>query len=785
MRTRKFEKCLTQTGDDNMLNVSFESLHKDSASKNDMIKKYANQYSKLKSQINKVVHNLQNKILSCDPLHLLRFSQDNMLDNKIGISSEFQQLGFESIAIDRFTEYVQSIYVSGSLHVSVQYDNENDEFNGILKDYIDLFQLLHEYYFSLASKWRVENKYDKNLIDNILEAQLMYGVRGKRYQFVEKKYFTALLIPHDEVFNQLFGLNAKEIIKGIVKLQHALSQGRFDAFNNLIKMFDEFQSADEENIESYIEKQYEIGQGLASKAFGNDLNNVIYVTGWPEQFVKEFSYECGQDTSFFSHEEYAGWPAIDLPVQKRPFIKIDEQYYCFDYYSFVDNFYRAIQKTVTRLLPDYRWSDGQQKASEEMVANIFEKILPGCRIYQNNFYPQNKSTKNMAENDLLVIYYDVIIVVEVKAGSFVWTAPFTDFDSHIRSYKTLVEKADSQCKRTYDYLRSNNIAILYNENQSEKVQISMNFVHDIYTMSVTMDNIGEFAAKAEKLKFLKLKCNTISVGVDDLMVYQNYFDSPLNFLHYLKQRRMATQNETLALNDELDHLGLYIKHNCYALPDDSHKPFNMKFFLGYREDLDTYFCQLYHPKLNPKKPIQIIPKHFEQMIDWLNASELNNKIRVANYLLDFSSDAKEALNNKIEYTLKRQLVTHHSSVISVSGRDDMDLRYTCFVHLEGEKDFSAQEKSDYTLSTMLWNGENNRVQICLKYSKEGKIRDIAYTYLTLLDIPSERKSILYEKGKERAKKRIKWFQMENNRKIGRNELCPCGSGKKYKKCCGR
>ena len=23
------------------------------------------------------------------------------------------------------------------------------------------------------------------------------------------------------------------------------------------------------------------------------------------------------------------------------------------------------------------------------------------------------------------------------------------------------------------------------------------------------------------------------------------------------------------------------------------------------------------------------------------------------------------------------------------------------------------------------------------------------------------------------------------KKVGRNELCPCGSGKKYKKCCGR
>lgn len=26
---------------------------------------------------------------------------------------------------------------------------------------------------------------------------------------------------------------------------------------------------------------------------------------------------------------------------------------------------------------------------------------------------------------------------------------------------------------------------------------------------------------------------------------------------------------------------------------------------------------------------------------------------------------------------------------------------------------------------------------------------------------------------------------EYNKKVGRNDLCPCGSGKKYKKCCGR
>ncbi len=28
-------------------------------------------------------------------------------------------------------------------------------------------------------------------------------------------------------------------------------------------------------------------------------------------------------------------------------------------------------------------------------------------------------------------------------------------------------------------------------------------------------------------------------------------------------------------------------------------------------------------------------------------------------------------------------------------------------------------------------------------------------------------------------------QQHKKKKIGRNEPCPCGSGKKYKRCCGR
>ena len=292
---------------------------------------------------------------------------------------------------------------------------------------------------------------------------------------------------------------------------------------------------------------------------------VCSITGWPEQFVRELSFGLGADNSFFDHPEYPGWPIIDLPIQKRPFIEIDGRFYCFDYYSFVDNFYRTIQKTVSRLDKEYNWNAVQKEASENMVAGLFQRLLPGCTVYANNYYPKGKSKKQLCESDLLVIYFGVAIIVEVKAGSFVYTAPLVDYEQHIKSYKKLIEEPDLQCKRTYDYLLANDAAVFYTESGEEKAQIDVSTLSDIYMLSVTIDNINEFASKAEKLSFLKLQCEAISLSVDDLMVYAHYFESPLKFLHFLKQRRAATKVAKLATNDELDHLGLYIKHECCRL----------------------------------------------------------------------------------------------------------------------------------------------------------------------------------------------------------------------------
>lgn len=45
-------------------------------------------------------------------------------------------------------------------------------------------------------------------------------------------------------------------------------------------------------------------------------------------------------------------------------------------------------------------------------------------------------------------------------------------------------------------------------------------------------------------------------------------------------------------------------------------------------------------------------------------------------------------------------------------------------------------------------------------------------------IPAERRKQLYKEQKKST-------TIVKPKKVGRNEPCPCGSGKKYKKCCGR
>lgn len=69
------------------------------------------------------------------------------------------------------------------------------------------------------------------------------------------------------------------------------------------------------------------------------------------------------------------------------------------------------------------------------------------------------------------------------------------------------------------------------------------------------------------------------------------------------------------------------------------------------------------------------------------------------------------------------------------------------------------------------------------YNAENILKG-AYTYIladALTEKGKKKKQHLYKETEQDKKKQ----ELKKQYKVGRNDLCPCGSGTKFKKCCGR
>lgn len=768
------------------------------------IKTLAQNYEKNVNDINCLVSEIKELISECNPLELLKYGYNNFFISQLGVLSEIQSSD-EQVYMAREIEYIQSVLVSNKNSWCDSKKNvcNDDNFRIISMKIRSLYKLTlkHLLYHTAYLKEKYNEEFDYDKEEFLFEAQMSMFIRGDRYSVYEIPHIRELLEPHNDEFLKLYNISVDEIINGLENIKVSLSRGIGNIFSelknimNVFEVFSENEVDDQEKYEDsedlmkkfheYISRDSDLSkirEDICSGLAGYGLFDLNRITNWTEEFMNDLSFEINENDKFYNNDKYSGWPLIELPVSERPFIKVDNKFYCFDYYNLFDNFYRVIQKTLKRRDSSYsqEWAKRQMDVTEHMVANLFKKILPGCKVYTSNYYPKNKSLKQCAENDIMVIYDDNLIIAEVKAGSYTYRSPILDVESHIKSLKTLVEVADGQAERTLNYLKSNETVKLYDNNKMEKFSITLSDFNEVTLMCITLDNFNEFASKIEKMNFLSLNKKTIAISIDDFRVYSDYFDSPLIFLHYLKQRKLATQNKSLYLNDELDHLGMYIEHNMYVntFKDDELCRIQMH---GYRQLIDEYFNSLGNEFLEVKKPIQVMPDELKKIIDFIDKSQLKGRDKLASFLLNFSSDTRINLIEMIKKVLIRQKEIGRMLALNLFGETPVCI----FCHQKGVSNMTLESTRDYTLATMLEVKECERLELNLMYNEQDDIEDIRFKFYSLKDINDESRAELIELGHKYAKSRVQSYKnQEKIKKIGRNDPCPCGSGKKYKKCHG-
>lgn len=455
---------------------------------------------------------------------------------------------------------------------------------------------------------------------------------------------------------------------------------------------------------------------------------------------------------------------------------------CFDYYTLFDNFYRSLQSAIFSYGEKYKekWKSTQTETSEQLVGDIFSRLLPGCIVHRSNYY--NIPTGS-AENDLIISYRDVLFVVEVKAGSYTYTPAFLDLKAHKESLKTIICKAEKQCIRTRDYILSCSEAKFFSDSSLKNYSFSINPTDysQIYMLDITVDSINEIASSVEKIKIANAQEEIISISIDDLWVYSDFFDNPAQFIHFIKQRVAATRTVEINLFDELDHLGLYITNNMYALHAQTIGQGDKVHYSGCRKELDHYYaCKQLGLKSN--KPKQMIPEALERIIDIaIRKCSIKFPFQFTNFLLDFSSDGRQAISDLIT----RLIVSGRKSARLIPGMCFGEASYCLIVKTPEIRNYHFNIV-DYVEANLLKSKRESCYLIELEMGDQDAIEDIDVRLFTSSNINPERLDILKAYGDEIVNNRIGMYSCQGIKvKIGRNEKCPCGSGKKYKNCCGR
>ena len=745
-------------------------------------------YKKAQNDINNKRKIILDIIREYSPLTILKRCYEEIAYHSIITETQNNKLDLE--VLQNIIPYIQSIIYSIELVDKPKTTIEENIFQ-------KLIDLAKEIYLSTNMLLMFdENEQTNNTIDELqLKARLEWiNIKGKRYRYYELIHLQELLQPHNEIFIKTFDMSVVNFIDNLKNIEYSIVRGYFEAWENLNKAHQDFcENADNNpnlNLEELLTLQNDndkIDNTLA-QIFGYDLFDLQVLTNFSEKLLENLSSEVGENEEF-STGEYAYLPIKKLPVAEKPFLRYQEKYYCFEIQSLYDNLYRNIEKIILKENPSYqtRWNKIQGKTCQNITVKLFKNILPNAIYLENNYY---LSQDNWIENDLLIVMDKVAIIVEIKGGKFKTKSPITDFINYKQSIIKLLEEPINQASRIEKLLEKDSKVTFYysNKNQEEsnvKYVLKQNKIEKVFLCSISLDNFNTIANNIPLLKESGFNLpNNVPIwglSIDELRVYSHLFEQEgLTFLHFIQKRVKASSTPEIDLNDELDHLALYFEFNDYIkYTKDLMKQNNVTniTYYDYVNVIDDYFIKqerYYKGEEKAQKPKQKMPAELKELIAIIQKKEQEGCSHVVSSILDFSGVGREYLIHLLNAALSKQFRTkrlQHINIIDISAFCIQDNNIIC----------TDSERDEIVYASMLIANQTRRYCLKIYYDSENKIYDIDIQEY-LIEI-NQRNKIKYANTIENIMHSRTTQQQAHKKKVGRNEPCPCGSGKKYKKCC--
>ena len=662
-------------------------------------------------------------------------------------------------------------------------------------------KLLQDVFNNALWYWASEAAFEPK--DEKLELRFMAILRrllhrGSSYPQHHRDLLLAVFGPHDALLRARTGFTSADLIaaEGEIRrqIEAALRAGAsfFDRAADLRERFFAWLESDEARKHSSLEELRAEFHALPDVAEGVAKLHNLLADGALHPF-RLLANECLSSTLLESLSLRPGENAAFLrppiegsPLNKggshfRPLLRIENQYYAFA----ANMLFRNLEQILAQGL---RAADGQLEpgfvqARHKVLVDLAEKhlraLLPGCSSWHNlHFFPEPASGATEGEVDLLVGYDNVLLIVEAKGRTSFEAAQRGSLKAIESEIDRLLEKPFEQVSAAESYLGSAEEVSFFDSRGVEVLKVRRGEWVRRYRICVTLSDLSGFTAQLGRLQ----EVGVVSAGplpwavfINDLRVIAEILSSPSEFLLFLERRLRVNAFPQLRTTDELDFLMLFLHHGLYPT-EKTYAGLDTYLPHGYTVELDRYYSFCAGRVSSGKKPELAALPALRSLVRAIEETGTRGFSEVGSFLLGLDAPSQRDLLAMLE-------------ALDEKWRADQRPHGAVFTFLEENVGIGivvGVEQSQWPVS------EFRKRHLLRKYQHRLKNW---YSLCRSPPVPGDRRvffEIIRGEWKSQAdmERRLVVHQREalilHERRAsrpGRNDPCPCGSGRKFKRCC--
>jgi len=413
---------------------------------------------------------------------------------------------------------------------------------------------------------------------------------------------------------------------------------------------------------------------------------------------------------------------------------------------------------------------------EEIAYDFLSKIFGIENTYKSVLVTTKKGQPE-TDIDVLCTLGNKALCVQIKSKKLTINAKRGDAAQLSKDFQGAIQDAYDQGLVSRSSIMESRAK--FTDSDGNEIRLNHN-INEVYIMVITTENYPGLVHQVRTL--LSKQENDpfpLTLSIFDLELLCHYLTDPYDFLYYIRQR--IDLMEYFMADDELGFLGYHLNSKLWKDERYAHCYIDPVFaghidrnYYPYKIGMSSLVSKKNDPILNRWKD----PK-FDYLAKVIKESNHSHTPDIIFNLLDLSGETRNFIVEKIINTKKQSRKEQSDKSIATCIDTQFGLSYQTI------KNTNYEELND---KTHIYSTLKKYQQKCKSWLGLGSFSNSPnlVDFLVYFDEPWVFDLELEAACEDFSKSvKINTTHIKSTLSIGRNDPCPCKSGLKYKKCCGK